>query len=644
MSMQEIVRAAPRRGGSKNRQIAANIRLRSISAARPGATLRATKTFSSVCVGALIALAGGTPAARAQAVDGARLFEQRCASCHAAAGSRAPAIDLLRTRAPRAIIETLVTGSMRVQGSRLSGPERRAIAEFVTGTSVGGDVRGAESGRCPATPSGQAPSAASRPTSAAAWSGWSPTAGNTRFQSKEQAGIGVGDLARLTLKWAFGFPDASVAWAQPAVADGRVFVGSQNGTVYALDARTGCIHWTFSATGGVRTAISIAGGRAYFGDTSANAYALDADTGALVWSAKVDEHPLARVTGSPALFEGRLYVPVSSYEESQGADPQYPCCTFRGSIVALEAVSGKAAWKTYLIPSEPQRRGTSRSGTPLWGPAGSAVWSAPTVDARRRRLYVATGNAYSAPAHASSDAVVALDLESGAIRWTRQATPNDVYLTGCRAGNPNCPEANGPDHDFGSPPMLVTVGGGRDLILVGQKSGMAYAMDPESNGEVVWQYRAGQGGALGGIEWGAASDSQLAYFAVSDMTTPQPGGLHAVNPATGERAWFAHPRPLACGSGRGCSAAQSAAITVIPGAVLSGANDGSLRAYSAADGAVVWEFDTNRDFQTVNGVPAKGASMQGPGPVVAGGMLYVSSGYGAFGGRPGNVLLAFGLE
>jgi polyvinyl alcohol dehydrogenase (cytochrome) len=612
-------------------------------------------------------LLAATPAAWAQNPDGAQLFELRCATCHGvsaasvsadsgAANSRAPALEALRSRTPRAIVEALVTGSMRVQGSRLSGPERRVIAEYVTGKPLGGDVRGADAGRCaPAAASGARRTDSDRIAAdringpidintAPAWSGWSPNHTNTRFQPHDSARLGAGDLKRLTLKWAFGFPDASVAWSQPAVASGRVFVGSQNGTVYSLDAKRGCIHWTFSAAGGVRTAISVRDGVAYFGDTSAHAYALNADTGAVVWSRKVDDHPLARITGSPALFEGRLYVPVSSYEESQGADPQYPCCTFRGSVVALEASTGTVAWKTRTIPTEPQRRGTSSTGTPLWGPAGGAVWSAPTIDQRRRRLYVATGNAYTAPAHASTNAVVALDLATGATAWVRQVTPNDVYLTGCRAGNPNCPETNGPDHDFGSAPMLVATPGGGDLIVIGQKSGMAYAMDPDRNGELTWQYRAGQGGVLGGIEWGAASDGRLAYFAVSDMTAPQPGGLHAVDVTTGERAWIAPPQPLACPAGRGCSAAQSAAITAIPGAVLSGANDGSLRAYATADGSILWQFDTNRDFTTVNAVPAKGASILGPGPVVVDGMLYVGSGYGAFGGRPGNVLLAFGLE
>jgi polyvinyl alcohol dehydrogenase (cytochrome) len=597
-------------------------------------------------VAAATVLAASTalqPALPGQAADGGLVFRNRCATCHSGAlDARAPGIDALRARTPEAVLESLVNGPMRVQGARLGGAERRAVAEYVTGRKIGGDVTGAIAGRCQTPP----PLDATAPR----WAGWSPAITNTRFQPAGKAGLTADPLPRLGLKWAFGFPDASSAWSQPTVAGGRVLVGSQNGTVYSLDARTGCIAWTFGAGGGVRTAIAIArtGSAArdavYFGDTAANAYALDAETGVRLWIRRVDDHPLARITGTPAVFEGRLYVPVSSYEESQGADPWYGCCTFGGSVVALDAKTGSVVWKTLMIAGEPKPRGTSTKGVTLWGPSGSAIWSAPTVDAGRRALYVATGNTYSGPPQPSSDAVVALDLDTGKVRWMRQATPADVYVTGCRSGNPNCPALVGPDHDFGSPPMLTSAPDGRDLLVIGQKSGVAFAMDPDREGDVVWQYRAGEGGVLGGIEWGSAVDGVNAYFAVSDITRPRPGGLHAVALATGERAWVAMPRPPACGGGRGCNAAQSAAVTAIPGAVFSGSNDGVLRAYSTRDGAVLWEFDTNRDFITVNGVPARGASMIGPGPTVAGGMVYASSGYGAFGGRPGNVLLAFGVD
>jgi polyvinyl alcohol dehydrogenase (cytochrome) len=583
-------------------------------------------------------------AATADAQTGEQIFKTRCASCHnGQPDSRAPGPEALKARTPQAVIEALVNGGMRVQGSQMNGADRRAVAEYVTGKQIDEDVTGAATGRC------SKPAALGDVTRGGRWSGWSPAPTNARFQTGDSAALSAADVSRLTLKWAFGFPDASSAWAQPTVAGGRLFVGSQNGTVYALDAATGCIHWTFSAGGGVRTAITIGrtAGRtvAYFGDTAANAYALDAATGKQIWVRKVDDHPLARVTGSPALFEDRLYVPVSSYEESQGADPQYACCTFRGNVNALDAKTGAVIWKTYMVADAPAPRGTSSTGVQLWGPSGSAIWSPPTVDAKRRVLYVATGNTYSGPPQPSSDAVVAIDLKSGAIKWTKQATPGDIYVTGCgRSANPNCPETNGPDVDFGSPPILATTADGRDLIVIGQKSGVGWAFDPDKNGDVVWQYRAGDGGALGGIEWGSAADGTRAYFAVSDITRPKPGGLHAVSLATGERVWVAAPPQPKCGSGRGCNAAQSAALTAIPGAIFSGSNDGALRAFSTADGSVIWEFDSNREFTTVNGVKARGASMIGPGPAIAGGMLFVNSGYGAFGGRTGNVLLAFGVN
>jgi polyvinyl alcohol dehydrogenase (cytochrome) len=172
---------------------------------------------------------------------------------------------------------------------------------------------------------------------------------------------------------------------------------------------------------------------------------------------------------------------------------------------------------------------------------------------------------------------------------------------------------------------------------------MAYALDPDKDGALVWQYRIGQGSGLGG-QWGAAADGQQAYFGVSDFLSQNPGGMHAVTIETGARVWYTPPPPKLCGTVQQCSAAQGAAVTVIPGALLSSSADGGLRAYSTKDGSIIWQFDTNRSFETVNGVKASGGTMDGSGPVVASGMVYVNSGYGGFVGRPGNVLLAFGVE
>ena len=478
------------------------------------------------------------------------------------------------------------------------------------------------------------------------WNGWGAGVTNTRFQPAEHARLEAADVPRLELKWAFGYPRSAAAQSQPTVVGGRLFVASQRGVVFALDAKSGCTHWTYAAQSGVRSAMTVGrleDGRhaLYFGDFGANVYALDPATGAELWQRDVEDHAGARITGAPVLHDNRLYVPVSSLEEALAADPRYPCCTFRGSIVALDATTGDVAWKSYTIPEAPSPRGRNPDGASLMGPSGAAVWSAPTVDAGRRLVYAATGNAYTAPAASTSDAIVAFDLDTGALRWTNQLTPADAFILNCEGDNPNCPEDDGPDFDFGASPVLVTMTDGRDLLVIGQKSGVGYGLDPDRDGAIVWQYRVGAGSALGGIEWGFAVDDEKAYFANSDYLTPEPGGLAAVRLRTGELVWYAEPHAPVCD---GCSPAQLAAVTAIPGVVFSGAYDGSFRAYSTEDGSLLWEQDTNGNYDTVNGVPARGGSLNGPGPVVVDGMVYVNSGYAAFGGRPGNVLLAFGLD
>jgi polyvinyl alcohol dehydrogenase (cytochrome) len=424
----------------------------------------------------------------------------------------------------------------------------------------------------------------------------------------------------------------------------------------------------FQADSPVRTAISIGplGARwaAYFGDQGAQAYAVDAATGALLWKVRVEEHPAAMITGAPALYDGRLYVPVSSYEEVTGASPTYECCKFRGGVTALDAVTGKQIWKSYTIPDAPHPVRKNKRGTQLWGPSGAAVWSSPTLDLKKRAVYVTTGDSYSDPPARTSDAFVAFDMDTGKMLWSRQMTVGDAFTVGCPAG-PNCPEANGPDFDFGSSPSLVDLPNGKRALVAGQKSGMVHAVDPDQQGEVLWQTRVGKGGSLGGVQWGSATDGRNVYVALSDFSSamargPEPGanktifgvyfkadpkaggGMFALNLATGERAWYTPPP--GCGEKVGCSPAQSAAVTAIPGAVFSGALDGHLRAYSTNDGRIFWDVDTAIDYTTVNGVKATGGSIDGPGPVVAGGMLYVNSGYGYLGGMPGNVLLAFSVD
>jgi polyvinyl alcohol dehydrogenase (cytochrome) len=604
--------------------------------------------------------------ALAQAPTGAALFEARCATCHVGTtDARVPPVDVLRERTPQAIVDALTTGAMREVGSELTDAQRRAIAEFLTsGAAARTPGAGASSGggRCATVPSFD-------PTAGPRWTAWSGDLANTRFQPSEHAGLRADQVPTLALKWAFGFPNATSARGLPTVAGGRLFVGSDSGAVYALDAKSGCTIWTFTAKAAVRSGLTIgplpprdaapraAKYAAFFGDGRSNVYAVDAASGELIWTRTIDDHPSARVTGTPALFEDRLFVPVASGEEGQGFNPKYECCTFRGSLVALDAATGSLVWKTYTIANEAKPIGKNASGTTRWGPSGAGIWSAPTVDPKRHVVYAATGNMYSEPQQPTSDAIMAFDLDTGAVKWTSQVTPADIFVVGCgdlglgpavpTRNGVNCPSRDilGPDFDFGQAPMLATLPNGRELLVAGQKSGVGWAFDPDKRGEVVWQYRAGKGSALGGMEFGSAVDAQQAYFAVSDtMGSGVPGGLHAVKLADGTRAWFAPPPPPKCaaGPGRGCNAALLGAITAIPGVVFTGSNDGGVRGYATRDGSLLWEFDTNREFETVNGVPAKGASINGPGPVVVGGMVYINSGYGALGGRPGNVLLAFG--
>ena len=583
--------------------------------------------------------------ALAQAPSGATVFTDHCAACHAGADPRVPTVAALRLRTPDAIVAALTGGVMRQQGAELADAERRAVAEYLGSSDVARRLQ-------PTGTSAENRCVAPAPMNLAGgprWNGWGADLANSRFQPAAQAGLTAAQVPTLTLKWAFGFPNATSARAQPTIYGGRLFVGSQSGLVYALDAASGCTIWTFQAQAAVRSAITIgprgSGSAAYFGDGKANAYAVDAATGALLWTRNLDDHASARVTGAPTLFENRLYVPIASGEEGQGNNPKYECCTFRGSLVALDVAGGALVWKTFTIATEAKPIGKNASGTTRWGPSGAGIWSSPTVDAKRRLIYAATGNMYTEPQQGTSDAILAMDLATGSIRWTAQVTPKDVFVVGCNQPNAaNCPAEVGPDFDFGSSPIIAKLANGKELIVDGQKSGVGWAFDPDAKGAVTWQYRAAKGSALGGMEFGSAVDADHAYFAVADGNSPQPGGLHAVKLASGERAWYAPPPAPKCAPGRGCNAAILAAITVIPGAVFTGSNDGGVRAYSTNDGSLIWEYDTNRTFETVNGVPANGASISGPGPVLAGGMLYVNSGYGALGGRAGNVLLAFGLD
>ena len=516
------------------------------------------------------------PSAAQDSTDGAAVFETSCATCHVeGAVEDAPTMDAMRELPPGAIVNSLVNGKMRVQGSVLSEAGRIAVAEFIAGRSVDRSASFFVN-RC----------GTSDPIREfdddADWNGWGNGLANRRFA--ENGGLTAADLSSLELKWAFGYANVVSARAQPTYAGGRLFVASENGEVHSLDPKTGCTHWTFTAEVGVRTAIVIApyaasdgseGLAAYFGDMTANAYAVDANSGELVWKRELDSHLSAAITGPPTVHDGHAYFPVQGLNEEGGVVREGSvCCTFRGRLTALDARTGEIVWESFTIDA-PQSRGRNADGVEGFGPAGGGIWSPATVDPERGLVYVATGNGYADPPQPTTDAVIAIDIETGERRWVNQVTPNDQWAGGCRAENPDdplCPEAMGPDHDFSSPPTLVSVDG-RDLLVLPQKSGVAHAIDPDT-GALVWQYRFGDGTGLGG-QWGGATDGRRIYIGVSDMTAANPGGIHAIDLASGKRVWYTPPDAL-CADQPRCRPAQGAATTLIPGAVFSGSLDGGI--------------------------------------------------------------------
>jgi len=588
----------------------------------------------------------------------AQLFQKHCASCHqsaAGADGRIPQISVLKTMTPAAIQKTLEAGVMKAQAAPLSADERLKIASFL-GTAVTVERRREEiANPCPAGAAwGQGP----------AWASWGGGLANTRFQDAKGAGIEAADLPRLKLKWAFAFPDTSTLRSQPAVYRGRVFAGGQDGSVYALDAATGCVHWTTTVQSQVRSGITvgeIAGNPAlFFGDSAGYVYALDAMSGKQLWKMRPDEHPAETVTATPVFHQGRLYVGVASREEALSVASGYVCCTFRGSESAIDAATGKVLWKRYTIAEVAKARAKTQQGAAPFGPSGAGVWTAPTLDPDRDTMYVTTGDNYSDPPTAMSDALVALRMSTGEILWSKQFTAKDAWNSSCQLpGKVNCPDSDGPDFDFAASAILVSQPNGKRALLLGQKSAVVYAVDPDRKGQTLWQARIGEGGTVGGIEWGVATDGQNVYAALSDirfqvgykpgsndrtydLDPNKGGGMFAFRIDNGERMW--QTPPPGCGDRRPCSPAQSAAVTATPGLVWSGAEDGHLRAYSTANGKILWDYDTARDYKAVNGVAARGGAIDVAGPVVVGGTVFVMSGYPARGSLPGNVLLAFAVE
>jgi polyvinyl alcohol dehydrogenase (cytochrome) len=563
---------------------------------------------------------------------GFSVFQTRCMGCHGNPNvPRAPQPAAIRQMSPERIYDALTSGPMKGQGDALSEDQRRMVAVFMSGRPFGSLQQGDASqmpNRCASDPEMGAPDAARD------WNGWGGNPSNDRF--KTGSGLTAADVPRLKLKWAFGYPGGLSAFGQPTVVSGRVFVGTDTGYVYSLDARTGCVYWSYQAKGTVRSAVRIAPVKGvdgvrygvFFGDFHANVYGLDAETGRELWTTQVSDHFVARITAGLAAYDGRLFVPVSSSEEFTAASLDYPCCTNRGSVAALDAATGRRLWTAWVVAKPLPTRKNSK-GVQQYAPSGGSVWNSPTVDAKRGAIYFGTGDAETEPAPATTDAVMAVDMKTGRRLWVYQAQANDAFVGGCSGAQrtDNCPETNGPDLDIGNSPILKSLPGGKRVLMTGTKDGHVFALDPDRGGKLLWSLQVLDKGApaTGGVFWGGAADGTKAYYGLAA------GAMTAVDLKGPRRAWY---QVLS-------KANNSAATTAIPGVAFEGGMDGKLHAVSTDNGGELWSFDTTRSFDTVNKVPAHGGGMGSAGPTVADGMVFAGSGYAVVGDRLGNVLLAF---
>jgi polyvinyl alcohol dehydrogenase (cytochrome) len=577
---------------------------------------------------------------------GQAMFQSKCASCHSAEDG-APTIPALNAMPTERIFDALMNGplmkeKMRDAAAGMTSRERRNVAEFLgkrpLNDPAAGDVT-KMTNRCASNPE------LGDINATPAWSGWGGTT-NARFQTARAAGLTAADVPRLKLKWAFGLPSGSSLYSQPAVAFGRVFVGNDDGVVYSMDAKSGCVHWSYRSDMFGRFAPIVApisgypGTRyaVFFVTRSTTAYAIDSHDGKLLWKNTEVKDGLNNLSATAAYYDGRLYVPLSGTETLTGANLDYECCKSRGTVVAMNANTGKVIWRAQSIQEPLRSLGENSHGKQTWGPAGASVWNTPTVDAKRKLIYVGTGNSFGRIAASTSDSILALRMEDGKMMWHYQEFSGDSFMNGCRPANApdtNCPEKLGPDYDFGGSSAILQTVNGKDILVAAGKGGVAIGLDPDANGKLVWRtqlWETQAPSASGLVVWGGASDGQRVYYPLQ-----QPGGgLKALQLTTGKVDWNAAVNADRRG--------QAGPASSIPGVVFTGGWDGILRAVDAA-GKVIWKFDAKQDFQTVNGVIANGGSFGPAGAVVVGGMVYVASGYtGIMQGSQGNVVLAFGVE
>jgi polyvinyl alcohol dehydrogenase (cytochrome) len=485
--------------------------------------------------------------------------------------------------------------------------------------------------------------------------GWGIDRRNTRFVPRSD--INAANASALSLKWAYGLA-SNTPRSYPLVTEDTVFIGDDSRGLLALERETGCQRWLHPHDGPISSAVvpGRIGDRQIlvFTDRFDGVYAVDAVDGKLVWQAVVDDEIIPMYSGTPLVTDTAVYVPISSMEVALAMNPFYGCCTSSGGMAAFDINTGAKLWYLPTITAAAQVTGSHFGFVQKHGPSGAAVWATPSYDAGRNWLFFGTGQNYSHPTTATSDAIFAVDASTGKVQWVQQYTANDAYTGACNIkalNHPNCPEPSGPDADFGAPTVLVKTRENRELLLAGQKSAEVHAMDP-ATGEPVWSRRLGRGGIIGGVHWGLAANEALGlvYAPVSDkkiMGFPAPGvaapGLYALDIATGDVRWE-YARKSRCADST-CVFGYSAAIIAADDIVVAGSMDGYLEVLSASSGKLLWSHDAWRDYTTVNGVTGRGGAFDAHGPMIADDLLLVTSGYSYVGEqRGGNVLLVFQLD
>ncbi len=612
----------------------------------------------------LIHLDPGMPADPIVA-KGQALYQQQCNDCHTLPDIKAPQLPTMQQMPFSRIARALEFGIMMQQAAHLTSDERYAIAKYLSSDGGGTRDEWIAQHACGERDALQ--------VTAGPEDNWGFGSGNRRSidAGVDIAGAGVSELE---LRWSLAIPGATEMRSQPVAADGVLFIGTSNGNVLAVDQENGCIHWRFGADSSIRSSLNLDTTRdgkptLFFADDLGTVYAITADRGYLRWKKSVRWFPTSIVSGSLAFHDDRLFVPVSSFETALAGSDAYPCCRSHGGVAALDAVNGELLWEYHTTANAMPHAETS-AGTDVWGPSGAAVWTTPAIDAERGRLYIGTAQNMSPPATDTSDAVIALNIDTGEKAWVFQALAGDVWNVACHLGGANCPEDHGPDFECGGAITLTRAANGKDIIVAGQKSGFVYALDPDNKGKVLWRQRLSMGTSNGGIHWGVAANADTVWATIADPPRQREGyvprpGIYALRLADGQLKWSL-PVERGCDfdpanapriglvemreSGPAdpwpeCSFyyGQSAAPLHANGVLYAGALDGKLRIVDADSGELLRVINTKRRYQASNDVDGHGGAIDLSGVVVDGRRLFVYSGYGMFGQMPGNVLLAYEL-